>query len=142
MSLREKIRKQGKTIEQLEEVGRRLHDELSWGKQEHNARLPFSHEEYNKKSMEYHTEEWVLVGVVMSQCDGCIYLIVGERKDGQGYVWKTSACLCEKEMCAGCIPTYQFSDSHIYKGKMKVENGEIVFKHHKKLKDSVRKVEG
>ena len=72
-----------------------------------------------------------------NQCDGCIYFIVGERKDRQGYVWKTSACLCEAEMCAGCMPEYQFMDYHIYKGKMKIEEGKLVFKHHKKLKDTV-----
>lgn len=63
-----------------------------------------------------------------SICDGCIYLISGERKDRQGYVKTTSECLSEKYMAAGCIPTYQFGDAEIYEGKMKVENGQIVFK--------------
>ena len=78
----------------------------------------------------------------LNKCDGCIYRLVGERKDRQGYVWKTSACLCEEEMCAGCIPEYQFSDHHIYEGKMSFEDGKMVFKHRKKLKAMVTLVGG
>jgi hypothetical protein len=74
-----------------------------------------------------------------NQCEGCIYNIVGERKDRKGYVMKTSACLCEEYMAAGCIPTYQFSDSDIYEGKMKIGKEKIVFKisASKKLRENV-----
>lgn len=47
------------------------------------------------------------------KCDGCIYRIVGERQDRHGTIKKTSACLCEEEMCAGCIPTYQFEERRL-----------------------------
>ena len=74
----------------------------------------------------------------MNNCEGCIYRIVGERKDRQGYVIHTSACLCEREMAASCIPEYAFPDSYIYEGKMKTEKGFIVFKtSRKKLRKNV-----
>jgi hypothetical protein len=52
------------------------------------------------------------------KCEGCIFNIVGERKDKRGYVMKTAACLCEQEMCASCAPSYQFSDYKIYEGEL------------------------
>lgn len=75
----------------------------------------------------------------MNDCEGCIYLIKGERKDRQGYTMKTSACLCEREMAASCIPTYSFDDYHIYKGKMVKKGNFIIFRkqRNKALKDNV-----
>jgi hypothetical protein len=72
-------------------------------------------------------------------CVGCIYHIVGERKDKLGYTMKTSECLCEKYMAASCIPTYQFDESDIFKGKMKIEKSGLVFylSKPKKLRDNI-----
>lgn len=48
-----------------------------------------------------------------SKCDGCTYWIDGIRRDRKGHEVETSQCLCEAWMCAGCIPTYEFSDAEL-----------------------------
>ena len=84
------------------------------------------------------TEQDYCVEEEANKCEGCIYRISGERRDKQGYVLKTSACLCEEEMAAGCAPEYQFPDHYIFEGKMRVtKKGLISFKHKGKLKPNV-----
>ena len=71
------------------------------------------------------------------RCEGCIYCIIGERKDKRGYIVKTSACLCEDEMAASCAPEYQFPPYYLYKGKMNFKKGKIYFHHNGRLKNNV-----
>jgi len=57
----ESLKEKGLTLEELEKIAFGLHDELTWGKQKPfcNITTPLSHQEFNQKSAEYHSDLWV-----------------------------------------------------------------------------------
>ncbi len=79
--------------------------------------------------------------VIDEGCDGCIYLIKGQRKDKAGYVIDFECCLCEEETSTGCVPTYEFPSSFLYEGEWIFKEGTSVYLHKGVLKETVKKVE-
>lgn len=93
MGVEEKIKQESKTLDQLREIGRQLHDELCWGNRKDIGtkfpRTPLTPEECSIKSKEYHAEGWVKVNDVLKELGVASKEIQLERDNALEWVKET-----------------------------------------------------